>query len=144
MILAAAIARTAGDDDLLASRGSVHQFREGLAGLIDVDPFHGGAYTSTTAVCADLRRGQGDRTCQLANVLFGSTELRAPFADAAEQALQLLGEALLIRAVLPWAPVREDRIPRLGKKRVELVDVVLGPPEEVGGLALRVGAPCEE
>ena len=56
----------------------------------------------------------------------------------AEQALQFLCEALFVGTVLERALVGEVWIAWFGVQRVELVHVMLGPTDEVDGLALPI------
>lgn len=57
----------------------------------------------------------------------------------AQQALQYLGEALLVSVVLEAALVGEVGVPWVGVQRVELIHVVVGPAQEVDSLALQIG-----
>jgi hypothetical protein len=58
-----------------------------------------------------------------------------------EEPLQLAFETFLVGTDLERAFVMQVRVAGLGVQRVQLIDVVLGPTDEVGGLALRVD--CE-
>ena len=68
----------------------------------------------------------------------GVCQFQAVFAGVAQEALQFFLRALFVGTDLERAFVSEVGTAWFGVQRVQLIDVVLGPTDEIGGLALQV------